>query len=45
MGHSLPPGPAVGTIREALLKEQVAGEDTDSDTAIANDKKYAAKLK
>ena len=42
---SLPPGPAVGTIREALLKAQVAGEVTDRDSAIAFVKNYAAKLK
>ena len=42
---SLPPGPAVGTIREALLKAQVAGEVTDRDSAITFVKNYAAKLK
>ena len=35
----------MGTIREALLKAQVAGEVTDRDSAIAFVKNYAAKLK
>ena len=42
---SLPPGPAVGTIREALLQAQIAGEVTDRDSAITFVKNYAAKLK
>lgn len=42
---SLPPGPAVGTIRDALLKAQVAGEVTDLESAIAFVKAYSERLK
>jgi len=31
----LPPGPLIGTLRDALLKAQVDGEVTDEDSAIA----------
>ena len=37
---SLPPGPAVGTIRDALLKAQVAGEVANRDAAIMFVKNY-----
>ena len=32
---SLPPGPKVGILREALLKAQIAGDVTDHDSAVA----------
>lgn len=38
----LPPGPAVGNIREALLKAQVAGEVVDRDSAMEFVKRYNA---
>ena len=41
---ALPPGPAVGTIREALLKAQVAREVSNRDAAITFVKNYAIKL-
>ena len=37
-------GPAVGVIREALLKAQVAGEVVDMDTAVAFVQQYASRL-
>lgn len=41
MEHTgLPPGPTVGTIRDSLLKAQVAGEVTDMESAVAFVKKY-----
>ncbi len=36
----LPPGPAVGTLRDALLKAQVAGEVTDRESAVTFVKQY-----
>lgn len=45
MEHTnLPPGPAVGTIRDALLQAQIAGEVTDRDSAIAFVKAYSERL-
>lgn len=41
MEHTgLPPGPTVGTIRDSLLKAQVAGDVTDMESAVAFVKKY-----
>ncbi len=40
---SLPPGPAVGMLRDALLQAQIAGEVEDTDSAIAFVKAYAHK--
>lgn len=41
---NLAPGPLVGSIRDALLKAQIAGEVSDHDSAIAFVKRYADSL-
>ncbi len=40
---SLPPGPMIGVLREALLQAQIAGEVSDGESAIAFVRTYAQK--
>ena len=42
---NLAPGPQVGSIRDALLKAQIAGEVSDYASAVAFVKRYAQTLK
>ena len=41
---NLAPGPLVGSIRDALLKAQIAGTVSDRESAILFVKKYANSL-
>ncbi len=40
---SLPPGPMIGVLREALLQAQIAGEVSDNESAVAFVRGYAQK--